>query len=192
VASNASEAGRSRNRRVEVEVWYDEVSDKLVEKEVVIAEEINRIKVCRVETVCKLRYKEGHAKRARIKNLVAPLHFDDETAGIPEEFLQAIRRSLADLGDKQNVVVKFVGFTDNGPLGAREERIYGTHLGLSKARARRASLAVQDALGLPAAAILVDGKGAAQPIASNDSDKGARSTAAWKWILVRRRPAGAE
>ena len=172
VASNASEAGRARNRRVEVEVWYDEVSEKLVEKEVVIAEEINRVKVCRVETVCKLRYKEGHAKRARIKNLVAPLHFDDETAGIPEEFLQAIRRSLADLGDKQNVVVKFVGFTDNGPLGAREERIYGTHLGLSKARARRASLAVQDALGLSSAAFEVDGKGAAQPIASNDSDKG--------------------
>ena len=57
-------------------------------------------------------------------------------------------------------------------IAGEAERIYGTHLGLSKARARRASLAVQDALGLPSAAIEVDGKGAAQPIASNESDRG--------------------
>ena len=172
VASNASEAGRAQNRRVEVEVWYDEVGEKLVEKEVVIAGDTNRVKVCRVETVCKLRYKEGHAKRARIRNLIAPLHIDDETMGIPAEFHQKIRQALADLAGKQNVAVKFIGFTDNAPLSGREERIYGNHLGLSKARARRASLAVQDALKLPAAAVVVDGKGAAYPIASNDSDRG--------------------
>ena len=172
VASNASEAGRAQNRRVEVEVWYDEVGEKLVEKEVVIAGETNRVKVCRVETVCKLRYKEGHAKRARIRNLIAPLHIDDETMGIPAEFHQKIRQALADLAGKQNVAVKFIGFTDNAPLSGREERIYGSHLGLSRARARRAALAVQDVLKLPAAAVVVDGKGAAYPIASNDSDRG--------------------
>ena len=36
VASNATEAGRALNRRVEVEVWYDEIDEKLVEKEVVV------------------------------------------------------------------------------------------------------------------------------------------------------------
>ncbi len=172
VASNAGEAGRAQNRRVEVEVWYDELSDKLVEKEVVVATDINRVKVCRVETVCKLRYKEGHAKRARIRNLVSPLRIDEETAGIPVEFHQKIRQALSDLAGKQNLAVKFIGYTDNVPLSGREERIYGTHLGLSKARARRAALAVQDALKLPAAAVVVDGKGAAYPIASNDSDRG--------------------
>ncbi len=172
VASNATVPGRAQNRRVEVEVWYDEVSEKLVEKEVVVAGDINRVKVCRVETVCKLRYKEGHAKRARIRNLVAPLHIDEETTGIPAEFHQKIRQALSDLAGKQNVAVKFIGFTDNVPLSGREERIYATHLGLSKARARRASLAVQDALRLPAAAVIVDGKGAVYPIASNDNDRG--------------------
>lgn len=172
VASNMTERGRALNRRVEVEVWYDEISEKLVEKEVVVAEQFNRVKVCRVETVCKLRYKEGHAKRARIKNLVPPLHFDDETTSIPADFLQKLRQALANLEGKQNVAVRFIGYTDNLPLTGRAERIYGTHEGLSKARARRASLAVRDALRLATSALEVDGKGAAMPLASNDTEKG--------------------
>ena len=36
VASNATEEGRQLNRRVEVEVWYDEIGEKLVEKEVIV------------------------------------------------------------------------------------------------------------------------------------------------------------
>jgi flagellar motor protein MotB len=172
VASNETEKGKALNRRVEVEVWYDEFTEKLVDKEVVVAQEFNRVKVCRVETVCKLRYKEGHAKRARIKNLIPPLHFDDETTSIPPEFLQNLQQALINLKSKQNVVVKFIGYTDNLPLTGRAERIYGTHEGLSKARARRASLAVQDALKLPTSALEVTGKGAVMPLASNETEKG--------------------
>jgi flagellar motor protein MotB len=172
VASNATDAGRALNRRVEVEVWYDEVTDKLVEKEVVVTEQFNRVKVCRVETLCKLRYKEGLAKRARVRNLMPPLHFDDDTTTIPEHFLLRLRQTLTDLKDKQNLVVKFIGYTDNVPLTGRAERIYGTHDALSKARARRAALAVQDALKLRTALFQVDGKGAAMPLAGNDTEKG--------------------
>lgn len=172
VATNATEGGRTFNRRVEVEVWYDEVGKKVVEKEVVVAEQFNRVKVCRVETVCKLRYKEGHAKRARIKNLMPPLHFDEETTTIPEQYTLKLRQVLNDLKGKQNLIVKFVGYTDDAPLSGRAERIYGNHISLSKARARRASLAVQDALKLPASVLEVDGKGSSSPLASNDTDKG--------------------
>ncbi len=172
IASNATEEGKALNRRVEVEVWYDEFTDKLVDKEVVVPEQMNRVKVCRVQTVCKLRYKEGHAKRARIKNLVEPLHFDDDTTAIPEDFVQKVRQALTNLGAKQHVVVKFIGYTDNLPLTGRAERVYGTALALSKARARRAALAIQDALKLPTSGIDVDGKGGANPIASNDTEKG--------------------
>jgi flagellar motor protein MotB len=172
VASNATEQGKALNRRVEVEVWYDEISDKLVDKEEVVAAQMNRVKVCRVETVCMLHYKEGHAKRARIKNLVEPLHFDDDTTAIPEDFVQKVRQALSNLGTKQHVVVKFTGYTDNLPLSGRAERVYGNAVALSKARARRAALAIQDALKLPTSEIEVDGKGAANPIASNDTEKG--------------------
>jgi len=172
IAGNATEQGKALNRRVEVEVWYDELTDKLVDKEVVVHEQMNRVKVCRVETVCKLRYKDGHSKRARIKNLIEPLHFDDDTSAVPGDFVQKVRQALANLGTKQHVVVKFTGYTDNLPLAGRTERIYGNAAALSKARARRAALAVQDALKLPTSGIDVDGKGAANPIASNDTDKG--------------------
>ena len=172
VASNATAAGKTENRRVEVEVWYDELEDKLVEKQVVVTEKLNRIKVCRVETVCKLSYKEGLSKRARVKNLVPPLHFTEESTEVPEAFRNNILQALSNLGSKQNVVVKLIGYTDNTPLAGRDERIYGNHLGLSKARARRAALALQDALKLPTSAIDSDGRGDASPIASNDSESG--------------------
>jgi flagellar motor protein MotB len=172
IASNATPAGRARNRRVEVEVWYDELHSKVGVEEVVVPEEIKRVKVCRMETVCKLRYREGHAHRARVRNLVAPLHFGDETVGVPGEFVEQIAEALHNLRDQQGVAVKFIGHTDDVPLAGREERIYGTHLALSKARAHRVALAVREALELPTAAIASDGRGAAQPLASNETRRG--------------------
>ena len=172
IADNATEQGRQLNRRVEVQVWYDEISEKPVEKEVFVPSQVKRIKICRTETVCKLRYKEGHSHRARIKNLIAPLHYDIGNLDVPEAFLQQIGEALVNLGDKRNVVVKFTAYTDTSPLAGREERIYGNHLGLSKAVARRISLAIQDDLDLPNTAIESEGKGASRPVASNDTQKG--------------------
>ena len=172
LASNKTEAGRTRNRRVEVQVWYDEIKEKMVEKDVVVVGEMTRIKVCRIETVCKLSYKEGHSRRARIKNLVPPLQLHEGSAGVPDEFINQISRALANLGDKDNLAIKLIGHTDNIPLTGRTARIYGTHIGLSKARARRTALAVQEALKLRNRSISSDGRGAAFPIASNESEKG--------------------
>ncbi|HHP7235776.1 MAG TPA: OmpA family protein [Desulfobacterales bacterium] len=172
VADNATEAGRQRNRRVEVQVWYDEIREIQVEKEVVVPREVNRIKICRTETVCKLRYKEGHSHRARVKNLIAPLHYDEGMADIPEAFLRQVRHALTNLQSKSGLVVKFIAYTDNLPLTGKDERIYGNHLGMSKAVARRIALAVQEALGLPNAAVESEGRGASQPVAANDTQQG--------------------
>ena len=172
IATNATPEGRALNRRVEVEVWYDEPDTKLAVQEIVVPHEIKRLKVCRTETVCKLRYREGHERRARIKNLVPPLHFGDETVGVPEDFVRQVGEALHNLREKQNVTVKFIGYTDDVPLTGRAEMIYGTHLGLSKARAHRVALAIQEALDLPSAAVASDGRGATQPLASNETDRG--------------------
>ncbi len=172
VASNTTETGRAQNRRVEVEVWYDEISEQQVEKERLVAEKMHRVKVCRVETVCKLTYKDGYDKRARVKNLVAPLHYEAGKTEITVNFLRQLQQALSHLSNKQNVSVRFIGHTDNTPLTGRDSRIYDNHLGLSRARARRVALAVQDALGLPSRAIESDGKGASKPVASNDTEKG--------------------
>ncbi|MBT8107332.1 MAG: OmpA family protein [Gammaproteobacteria bacterium] len=172
VASNANEAGRALNRRVAVEVWYDEVRQKAALEEVLVEHDVRTVKVCRMETVCKLRYVEGHSKRARVQNLIAPLQFEPEGIDVSERFISQVRESLDNLADKQNVVVKFVGYTDALPLSGRTERIYGDHIGLSKARARRVALAVQDALELPTDMLLSDGRGADRSIASNETAQG--------------------
>jgi len=172
VASNATEEGRAQNRRVEVEVWYDEIFDKMVEKEVIVPAQVNRVKVCRTETVCKMRYKEGHSHRARVKNLVAPMHYDAAVVTVPEEFMQQIRQALINLHGKENVVVKFIAHSDNTPLEGRDERIYGDQTGLSKAVARRVALAVHDGLKEARVTVESDGKGASHPVASNDTVQG--------------------
>ena len=105
VASNATAAGRALNRRVEVEVWYDEPREKVALEEFLVPHEIQRVKVCRMETVCKLRYVDGHAKRARLQNLVAPLHYDEDTIDVDEVFVERVRQGLQNLADKQNVMI---------------------------------------------------------------------------------------
>jgi flagellar motor protein MotB len=172
VASNDTEEGRALNRRVEVEVWYDEVKAATKEEEVLVSEDSKRIKVCRTETVCKLRYKEGQERRARVRNLIVPLRYEDDTTPVSDSFVQQVGQAVAHLHDKQGLKVKFIGYTDTAPLSGRDQRIYGDALALSKARARRVALAVKDALKLPTAAIDSDGRGAAQPVASNDTAQG--------------------
>ena len=172
VASNLTDEGRSLNRRVEVEVWYDEVAQQAGLEEFLVPHEIQRVKVCRMETVCKLRYVDGHAKRARIQNLVAPLYFDAEAINVDDVFVERVRQALDNLDNKQNVVVRFVGYSDDAPLTGRTERIYGDQEGLSKARARRVALAIQDSLNVPTASVESDGRGASKALASNATPQG--------------------
>jgi flagellar motor protein MotB len=172
IASNGTDEGRGLNRRVEVEVWYDEVRDSHGEKEVVVSDDIKRVKICRSETICKMRYREGQEHRARIRNLVPPLRYQDETTPISEDFTRQVRQALDNLKDRQGVKVRFIGYTDAAALSSRDERIYGDHLALSKARARRVALAMKDALKLPGDAIDSDGRGTAQAVASNDTEQG--------------------
>ncbi len=172
VAENTTAYGRQLNRRVEVQVWYDEINERRVAKEVFVPREVHRVKICRTETVCKLRYKEGHKHRARVRNLIAPLYYDEGLTEVSGDFLRQLRQAMANLDGKQNLVVRFIAYTDNLPLAERDKRIYGDHLGLSKAVARRISLAVQEALGLPNAAVESRGRGSVRPLADNDTQQG--------------------
>jgi len=172
IASNDTPAGRALNRRVEVEVWYDQPKARVKDEEVLVHDSVKQIKVCRVQTLCVMRFKEGAAKRERLSNLVPPLHYGEENADVTPQFLEQIRKALENLRDKDHVVIKFIGYTDNVPLSARDERIYADHVAMSKAKAHRVALAVQDALKLPSAAIVSDGRGDAAPLGSNDTAQG--------------------
>src|SRR6516162_3421650 len=172
IATNDTAEGRALNRRVEVEVWYDQPKAREGDDEVVVREEIKQVKVCRVQTLCKLRFKEGAARRSRLSNVVPPLHYDAENVQVTAEFVEHIHKALNNLHDKSNVVVKFIGYTDQVALSERDERIYGDLVALSKARAHRVALAVQEALKLPGTAVASDGRGATAAFGSNDTAQG--------------------
>jgi flagellar motor protein MotB len=135
-------------------------------------DEIKRIPVCRAETVCQMRYKEGQTPRTRVKNLVMPLRYEDETVPISDAFTKQVQQALNNLRDKPGVTVRFIGYTDDAPLTGRDESVYGNHVSMSKARAQRVALAMQGILGLPASAIESDGRGDSHPIASNATVQG--------------------
>src|SRR5215469_13967673 len=135
-------------------------------------DEFKRVKVCRTETVCKMRYKEGQTPRTRVKNLVMPLRYEDENVPISDAFTKQVRQALNNLRDKQGVTVRFIGYTDDAQLIGRDESVYGNQLSLSKARAQRVTLAMQKILGLPASAVESEGRGASHPIAPNATAQG--------------------
>src|SRR5215471_6924938 len=135
-------------------------------------DDVKRIKVCRVETVCKMRYKDGQTPRTRVKNLVMPLRYEDETIPISDAFTKQVRQALNDLRDKQGVTIRFIGYTDDAPLTGQDQSLYGNQLSLSKARAQRVALAMQKILGLPASAIESDGHGDSHPLGSNETAQG--------------------
>jgi outer membrane protein OmpA-like peptidoglycan-associated protein len=135
-------------------------------------DEFKPVKVCRTETVCKMRYKEGQTPRTRVKNLVMPLRYEGETVPISDAFTKQVRHALNNLQDKQGVTVRFIGYTDDAPLSGRDESVYGNSLSLSKARAQRVATAMQGILGLPASAIESDGRGASHPLAANATVQG--------------------
>src|SRR4029077_4391575 len=172
IASNDTPEGRALNRRVEVEVWFDQPKAREGDDEVLVRQAIKQVKVCRVQTLCKLRFKEGAARRSRLSNLVPPLHSDAENVQVTPEFVEQIKKGLNNLRDKPNVVVKFIGYTDEVALTGRDERIYGDLVALSKARAHRVALAVQEALKLPGTAVTSDGRGVVAPLAANDTAQG--------------------
>jgi flagellar motor protein MotB len=172
IASNDTATGRALNRRVEVQVWYDQPKAREADEEVLVRQEIKQIKVCRVQTLCKLRFKEGAARRSRLSNVVPPLHYGEDNVQVTPEFVEQIKKALDILQDKSNVLVKFIGYTDQVALSERDERIYGDLVALSKSRAHRVALAVQEALKLPGTEIASDGRGAITPIGSNDTAQG--------------------
>src|SRR5499425_1808146 len=130
------------------------------------------IKVCRVQTVCKMRYQEGQTPRTRVRNLVVPLRYEDENTPISDAFTRQVRQALDNLRDKRGVTVKFIGYTDDAPLTGPDESTYGNHLSLSKARANRVALAIEEILGLPASAVESDGRGSSRPLGSNATAQG--------------------
>jgi hypothetical protein len=107
-----------------------------------------------------------------VQNVVAPVRFGEEAVEVTPTYVEQIREAVASLSDRHNVLVKFIGYTDDAPLSERNARIYGDQVGLSRAQARRVALAVQEELGLATSAVDSDGRGSSRPLGSNATAQG--------------------
>ena len=136
------------------------------------SDDVKRVKVCRVENLCQMRFKDGLTPRTRVRNLVLPLRYENETSPVSEVSTRQVRQALDNLRGKRGVTVRFIGYTDDAPLTGRDESIYGNHVSLSKALANRVAVAMQETLGLPPSSIESDGRGATHPLASNQTVQG--------------------
>lgn len=79
---------------------------------------------------------------------------------------------IAQLADKKNVRLHFVGHADGQHLSKRARKIYKTNVGLSKFRASAIAQYIQEKLELPLSAVSTEGKGSKEPLASNNNKKG--------------------
>ncbi|MBE0500584.1 MAG: flagellar motor protein MotB [Desulfuromonadales bacterium] len=134
--------------------------------------EVNRVRICRTETVCTLHHKVGNSRRVQIKNRIQPLHYDKGEVSVPDDYMQQIRQVLMSLRGRENLTVRIIAYTDNSPLTERNESIYGDNPGLSKALARRVALAVQNELAFPGVTFESKGGGVTQPVAANTTPRG--------------------
>ena len=152
-----TEEGRAQNRRVEVEVWYDEMGKEVWRsKKLLVPHEIKHGEGLphgdRLQTALRGRPCETGARAEPGRAAFA------SRRGHPGQ-----RRSLSktyvagattNLEDKDNVVVKFVGYSDDAPLSGRNR----THLRRTPWACRKRArdewrCRCRTALGLPSAAI---------------------------------------
>ncbi|HEX7028644.1 MAG TPA: OmpA family protein [Gammaproteobacteria bacterium] len=172
ITSNETRAGRARNRRVEVEVWYDEIVEKQIEAPVIDQPELTRVQVCRVRERCIYRRLVGNYTRIQLRNAVPPIRYEGTQVEVGEQHLQLIRNALNEVKDMPNVSVRVIGHTDNQPLAGGAARIYGDNLSLSKALASRVARVIQDTFRLSNKAVSSTGRGETAPLASNTTATG--------------------
>ncbi len=172
LGSNDTASGRALNRRVEVEVWYDEITEREVEEQAIGGPEMTRIKVCRVMQRCIYKRKTGNYKKIQVINAVPPLRYEGTQVDIDSAYFSRLRKALADVEDMPNVAIRVVGHTDNQPLTGAVERIYTDRINLSKALANRVARVIQETLKLSNTDVSAFGKGETAPVAPNTTASG--------------------
>ena len=166
VASNASEAGMAQNRRVEIELIYDEVIDDTVEKTRAVGDSCDAPAQV-VDNSPSIEY-----VTRTLTNAVEPVRFSSGKSQIPTGYIDQLRSVINGLHDKENIRIRFSGHTDNERLGPATAAKYGDNLGLSRARARQVADVIAKGLNMPHLPVSVEGYADTRPLASNATPNG--------------------
>jgi hypothetical protein len=115
--------GRTLNRRVEVEFWYDDPLQELPDEPQLCPGDVGE------ETATKVYDPPWGG--------IATLELVDGQPVIPPGYAAVLHRALTDVADRANARLRFIGYTKNERLDRRTASVYGDDIGLSAARARR-------------------------------------------------------
>ena len=111
-----------------MEFWYDDPLQELPDEPQLCPESAG------AETVTKVYDPPWGA--------ISHIEFNDGQPVIPTAYAETLKRALADVADRTNPRLRFVGYTRNERLSRRTAAVYGDDIGLSASRARRAMEAV--------------------------------------------------
>ena len=167
IASNATAAGMAANRRVEIEVSWTETTQQ------------TRVVSAESETLKPGMKEQRYAQRQSLPDLkFAPgsQSLDPGSAG-------TVRRAIESLG-KDAVQLEIIGHTDDTPLGGANRSRYGSNEGLSLARAEAVARQLRTQFDLPESSITAIGRGAAEPIASNETEAGRAQNRRVQIVLI--------
>src|SRR5947208_3850499 len=123
LASNETAQGRTMNRRIEVEFWYDDPLQELSDEPQLCPDDVD-------ETVTRI-YDPPWGS-------IPLLEFEKGQPIIPPGYAANLHRALTEIADRTNARLRFIGYTKNERLDRRTASVYGDDIGLSAARARRA------------------------------------------------------
>jgi hypothetical protein len=93
---------------------------------------------------------------------IAALQLANGQPILPPGYAADLHRALADIADRRNARLRFIGYTKNETLDRRTASVYGDDVGLSAARARRAMETVLSDPGLASARAEHEGRGYVQ------------------------------
>jgi len=123
LASNATVQGRALNRRIEVEFWYDDPLQELPDEPQLCPADVE-------ETVTKV-YDPTWGS-------IPTIELANGQPIIPPGYVENLHRALAEIADRPNARLRFIGYTKNEALDRRTASVYSDDIGLSAARARHA------------------------------------------------------
>ncbi len=164
---------RALNRRVEVQVWVDKVTEALIPEPLAVPPPgVRQVSVCRAQPACILVRKLPDARKVQLRNVVPPLHLEANGGKVPADTMAAIRDVFARYRDKPDAQLRITAYTDDLPIGAKAKTLYGDRQGLTQAQARFVARQIQRALGLADHQVVAEGGGANRPVANMRSVKG--------------------
>lgn len=156
IASNDTASGRALNRRIEIEVWFDD-PDK---------EKWQQPQICPGDAGAEM------VSAMYDERLLVP--FKEGQPIYAANFFNRVKGILEKLSGKANVRINFIGHTQNERLSRRAAMVYGDHVGLSESRARRVLEHTQKELNLPDKVLVYEGRGFTEPYEQDGNSPFAR------------------